>query len=58
VLYRLTFGQPPQEDLLELLRRRGVGGEPDKAAGMRLDLRPPTGLLAEAEASDAVPGPM
>lgn len=58
VLYRLTFGQPRQEDLLELLRRRGVGGEPDKAAGMRLDLRPPAGLLAEAEASDAVPAPM
>lgn len=41
VLYRLTFGQPRQEDLLDLLRRRGVGSDPDTAAGMQLDLRPP-----------------
>ena len=27
-LYRLTFGQPRQEDLLELLRRRGVQHDP------------------------------
>lgn len=41
VLYRLTFGQPRQEDLLELLRKRGVGTEASKGASLRLDLRPP-----------------
>jgi hypothetical protein len=41
VLYRLTFGQPRQEDLLELLRRRGVAGDPERVAGLSLDLRPP-----------------
>lgn len=37
VLYRLAFGQPRQEDFLELLRRRGIHG----GAGTALDLRPP-----------------
>ena len=41
VLYRLTFGQPRQEDLLELLRRRGVQYDPKLLAELRLDLRPP-----------------
>jgi hypothetical protein len=37
-LYRLAFGQPRQEDMLELLRRNGVSeGE---AAASALDLRP------------------
>jgi hypothetical protein len=41
-LYRLAFGQPRQEDMLELLRRNGVtDGE---AAASVLDLRP--GALA------------
>ncbi|MEU6073471.1 hypothetical protein [Micromonospora sp. NPDC047074] len=37
VMYRLAFGQPRQEDLLNLLRRREIGaaGVPDI-----LDLRP------------------
>lgn len=36
-LYRLAFGQPRQEDMLELLRRNGVSGDQVAAA---LDLRP------------------
>jgi hypothetical protein len=40
-LYRLTFGQPRQEDLLELLRRRGVQHDPDEVAELTLDLTPP-----------------
>jgi hypothetical protein len=36
-LYRLAFGQPRQEDMLELLRRRGVTGHQVASA---LDLRP------------------
>jgi hypothetical protein len=35
-LYRLAFGQPRQEDLLEFLKRRGVSG----AGAARIDLRP------------------
>ncbi|MGC0363090.1 hypothetical protein ABH922_001074 [Rhodococcus sp. 27YEA15] len=38
-LYRLAFGQPRQEDLIELLRHRNVDAE--AAESMRLDLRPP-----------------
>lgn len=41
-LYRLTFGQPRQEDLIELLKQRGVGAQPEAAAALRLDLRPPS----------------
>ena len=41
VLYRLTFGQPRQEDMVELLRRRGVHHDPAKLEHLRLDLRPP-----------------
>ena len=40
-LYRLTFGQPRQEDMLELLRRRGLEADPDQLAEMRIDLSPP-----------------
>lgn len=36
-LYRLTLGQPRQEDMVELLRKRGV----DAAAAPTIDLRPP-----------------
>lgn len=36
-LYRLTFGQPRQEDLVELLKRRGV--QPPNRGGV-IDLRP------------------
>lgn len=40
-LYRLAFGQPRQEDMLAVLRRRGVAGDPERIAEMRIDLRPP-----------------
>ncbi len=40
-LYRLTFGQPRQEDMLELLRRRGVQADPERLAELRIDLSPP-----------------
>jgi len=40
-LYRLAFGQPRQEDMVAVLRRRGVAGDPDRIAEMRIDLRPP-----------------
>lgn len=36
-LYRLTLGQPRQEDMVEILRRRGVDGQEVPM----LDLRPP-----------------
>ncbi|MHA3722684.1 helicase-related protein [Leucobacter sp. HY1910] len=36
-LYRLTLGQPRQEDMVEMLERRGVDG----AAAAMIDLRPP-----------------
>ena len=40
-LYRLAFGQPRQEDMLAVLQRRGVAGDPERIAEMRIDLRPP-----------------
>lgn len=40
-LYRLTFGQPRQEDMLQLLKQQYAGVSPDELAGLRLDLRPP-----------------
>jgi hypothetical protein len=39
-LYRLTFGQPRQEDLLEILKRRGVQHDPERADELRLRLHP------------------
>lgn len=36
-LYRLTLGQPRQEDMVALLRKQGVDGE----AAPTIDLRPP-----------------
>jgi hypothetical protein len=42
-LYRLTFGQPRQEDLIELLRRRSVHLDPAALESLRLDLRPTGG---------------
>ncbi len=38
-LYRLTFGQPRQEDLLTLLHHRFAGQPPD-VASLRIDLNP------------------
>ena len=40
-LYRLAFGQPRQEDMVAVLKRRGVAGDPERIAEMRIDLRPP-----------------
>lgn len=40
-LYRLTFGQPRQEDMLDLLRHRGVAGRPDRIKVLGLNLAPP-----------------
>ena len=40
-LYRLTFGQPRQEDMLELLRHQGLAPEPGGVNELRIDLRPP-----------------
>jgi hypothetical protein len=40
-LYRLTFGQPRQEDLLEILKRRGVQHDAQRAEELRLRLAPP-----------------
>jgi hypothetical protein len=39
-LYRLALGQPRQEDLLSMLKRRGVQADPEYAASLRLDLAP------------------
>jgi hypothetical protein len=40
-LYRLTVGQPRQEDMLELLRRSGAADDPARLSELRIDLRPP-----------------
>lgn len=40
-VYRLTFGQPRQEDLAELLQRRGVHLDHAEVSSLHLDLRPP-----------------
>ena len=39
-LYRLTFGQPRQEDMLDVLRRRGIDADPDALKAFRIDLAP------------------
>ena len=40
-LYRLTLGQPRQEDMLELLARRGVQRDPNRIDELRINLTPP-----------------
>jgi hypothetical protein len=40
-LYRLTFGQPRQEDMLALLRKQGLDAQPEAMAQMRIDLSAP-----------------
>ena len=40
-LYRLTFGQPRQEDMLKLLEQRGLTADPQLLSQMRIDLSPP-----------------
>lgn len=39
-LYRLAFGQPRQEDLLEILRRNGRGQEQTELRSLRINLMP------------------
>lgn len=43
-LYRLTFGQPRQEDMLEILKQRYLAADPSDLDAMRLDLSPPRRL--------------
>ncbi|WP_114148957.1 DEAD/DEAH box helicase [Brevibacterium epidermidis] len=40
-LYRLTFGQPRQEDMLTVMRKNGLDEDSHSIGRMRLDLRPP-----------------
>ena len=40
-LYRLTFGQPRQEDMLQLLKQRYESASEEKRRGLLIDLRPP-----------------
>ncbi|SDC03308.1 hypothetical protein GA0111570_11512 [Raineyella antarctica] len=40
-LYRLTFGQPRQEDMLELLKMHYSEASPEELEGLRLDLSAP-----------------
>ena len=46
-LYRLAYGQPRQEDMVDLLRRRGV--TPTDVDSLRLRLGPPTPTGAAAD---------
>ena len=39
-LYRLTFGQPRQEDMLDVLRRRNVDADPITIKDFRINLAP------------------
>jgi hypothetical protein len=54
-LYRLTFGQPRQEDMLQLLRRRGVQHDPGRIDALRLDLRPPSTTVDDAQRRVSTP---
>lgn len=45
VLYRLAYGQPRQEDLVELLAGRGVSAESAVVDGMKLRLVPPESAI-------------
>ncbi|MEP6495685.1 MAG: hypothetical protein ABJF01_23580 [bacterium] len=40
VLYRMVFGQPRQEDLLDFLASTAVNGEPLRPADFQIDLTP------------------
>lgn len=44
-LYRLTFGQPRQEDMLELLRQQYSDADPVAVEELRLDLSAPHALV-------------
>ena len=46
--YRLAFGQPRQEDLLDFLKRRGVDSAGAAGIDLRPDaVRPPKGVEAD-----------
>jgi len=45
VLYRLAFGQPRQEDMLDLQRRNGA--DPDQLLPAALNLRPAEKVVEE-----------
>jgi hypothetical protein len=45
-LYRLAFGQPRQEDMLELLRRSGAAEHPARLDELQVDLSPPKHIAA------------
>ncbi len=55
-LYRLAFGQPRQEDMLAALQRRGIAGQPDQIADLRIDLRPPALPAPDRPNQPAEPG--
>lgn len=40
-LYRLVFGQPRQEEMLQILSQQNVAEQPERAARMMIDLSPP-----------------
>jgi hypothetical protein len=48
-VYRLTFGQPRQEDLADLLLQRGVHLDPAELDRLHLDLRPPRATSSAGE---------
>ncbi|NHB84897.1 hypothetical protein G7085_10560 [Tessaracoccus sp. HDW20] len=43
-LYRLTFGQPRQEDMLALMKARFTDGDASEIERLRIDLSAPTAL--------------
>lgn len=53
-LYRLTFGQPRQEDMLELLRRHYSEATTEQLEALRLDLSAPSASVRGLP--DGVPG--
>ena len=55
-LYRLTFGQPRQEDMLDILRQRGVADEPGRVRELGLNLTPPTSADGATSATSERPG--
>ena len=57
-LYRLAFGQPRQEDLLDFLKRRGVDSADTAGIDLRPDaIRPPNSAEAD-QLSWSGPGPL
>jgi len=52
-LYRLALGQPRQEDMLDILRARGVDATPEACERLRVDLRPPHQLFTPTREAGA-----